>query len=145
MIDNTNSIMMSGEPASPNIKKYALEYMRKRPDHPISLKEIKMYVFEKTGENFSGGSYSGAIRDLVDEMDGRIVNVDRGVYIYLGNIKAYEINRAIDDLVEKLNEIAYVNILTTSDQDLDVIRKIPHIQERVQRLKVRYSSRGERF
>lgn len=145
MIDNTNSTLMSGEPASPIIKKYALEYMRRRADQAISLKEIKLYVFEKTGENFSGGSYSGAIRDLVDEMNGRIVNIDRGVYVYLGNIKAYEINRAIDDLIEKLNEIAYVNILTTSDQDLNVIRKIPNIQERVQRLKVGYSSKEERF
>lgn len=133
--DNERRIV--NEPASPIIKKLTEHFLRSRPDTAISLRDIKEYVYEKTGETFTPGSFSGAMRDLVEESNGRIANIDRGYYAYLGNVKVHEINTAIDNLIEELDQIAVVNFLKTSDQDLDTIRKIPDIQRHLHSLKIK--------
>ncbi|WP_214704566.1 MULTISPECIES: hypothetical protein [unclassified Exiguobacterium] len=127
------------EPASPIIKKLTERYLQTRPDEPVSLREIKEYVFRKTGEHFSPGSFSGAIRDLVEESNGKIANIDRGFYMYVGDVKVREINEAIDKLIERLDEIAFVNILKASNQDIKAIREIPNIQQGLKSLKLKES------
>ena len=125
------------EPASPIIKKIALDYLKRKTDESVSLRDIKNHVAMRTGHNFSQGSYSGAIRDLVDEMGGRIVNTDRGYYMYVGNVKANEINSAIDGLIKELNQLAYVNILKTSREDIEIIKEIPRMQDKLRDMKLK--------
>lgn len=132
MNDEINNVF---EPASPIIKKLALDYLKGKSDESVSLREIKRYVSFQTGREYSAGSYSGAIRDLVEEMGGKIVNTDRGYYMYVGSVKANEINSAIDGLIKDLNKVAYVNLLKTSKEDIEVIKGIPDIQNKLEELK----------
>lgn len=135
MFIRSNIRVNSSEAASPIIKEIALSILKNNKDEKVPLRFIKSSVEEVTGEEYTPGSFSGAMRDLVEESDGRIVNIERGYYIYMGNAKSYEINTAIDKLINDLNNIAVVNLLKAEDEDIEAIRKIPYIQERLKELK----------
>lgn len=124
------------EAASPIIKDIASNFLKTSPEEKIPLRMIKDVVEQVTGERFSSGAFSGAMRDLIEESHGKIINIERGYYIYMANAKTYEINKAIDDLISDLNEIAVVNVLTADDEDIKAIRKIPDIQARLKELKI---------
>lgn len=126
----------STEAASPKIKEVALAVLKSYKDRKVPLRFIKDEVEKATEEVYSNGSFSGAMRDLVEESDGRIVNIERGYYIYMGNAKTYEINTAIDKLINDLNDIAVVNLLKAEDEDIEAIRKIPYIQSQLKQLKL---------
>lgn len=127
----------NNEAASPVIKRIAFEILRANKGQKISLRIIRHLVEEETGEKFSSGSFSGAMRDLIEESRGRIVNVERGFYSYVSHAKSYEINAAIDALIDDLNEVAYVNLLEAEDEDIAAIRRIPDIQRKLQQLKIK--------
>lgn len=126
----------SNEAASPIIKRIAYNLLRANKGQKISLRIIRHFVEEESGESFSSGSFSGAMRDLIEESKGRIVNVERGFYSYVVHAKSYEINAAIDRLIEDLTEVAYVNLLEAEDEDIDAIKKIPDIQRKLSQLKI---------
>lgn len=126
----------STDAASPVIKDIALDILKDNKDRRVPLQFIKNQVEKHTGVMFSAGSFSGAMRDLVEESKGRVVNIERGYYIYMGNAKTYEINAAIEKLITDLNEIAVVNVLTTGDADIEAIKKIPSIQRQLKQLKI---------
>lgn len=123
--------------ASPVIKKIAWDVLRANKDQRVSLRHIREMVEIKTGERFSSGSFSGAMRDLIEESGGKIVNVERGYYSFVGHAKTYEINSAIDKLILELEEAAYVNLLKAEDEDIEAIRAIPYIQQRLEELKLK--------
>lgn len=123
--------------AGPIIKKVALDILKGNEGNDVPLRVIRHIVAEVTGKEFSGGSFSGAMRDLVEESRGRVVNSDRGIYRYERNIKKREINDAIDNLIKELDNIATDNILKISDEDLEVIRRIPSIQDSLYLLKIK--------
>lgn len=124
------------EAASPIIKKIAMDFLQSNPEQKMPLRVIKDVVEQLAGESYSPGAFSGAMRDLIEESKGKIVNIERGYYIYMANAKTYEINKAIDDLINHLNEIAVVNVLTADDEDIQAIRKIPNIQSKLNELKI---------
>lgn len=127
----------SNEAASPIIKRIAYDVLRANKGQKISLRLIRHYVEQESGETFSSGSFSGAMRDLIEESKGRIVNVERGFYSYVVHAKSYEINAAIDRLIQDLTEVAYVNLLEAEDEDINAIKKIPDIQRKLYQLKIK--------
>lgn len=122
--------------AAPIIKEIALYILSRQEGTPVALREIREEVFERTDMEFTPGSFSGAMRDLIEESGGRVTNVERGYYLYDSNVKRKSINAAIDQLIRNLDEIATDNILKLSNQDLDTIREIPRLQETLRRLKL---------
>ncbi|MEE1130314.1 MAG: hypothetical protein UHX00_01660 [Caryophanon sp.] len=118
--------------ASPIIKKIVYAYLKNHSGQPISLKELKGLVENETKKEFSNGSFSGAMRDLIEESDGRIVNVERGYYVYLKDYKVYQILSAIDEFLEELDAIAIDNILELTDQDIQTIKLIPTIKNEIE-------------
>ncbi|QXJ48309.1 hypothetical protein [Bacillus altitudinis] len=123
--------------AAPIIKEIALHLLKEAEGKDVALRDIKNFVIEATGKIFSSGSYSGAMRDLIEESRGRVINSDRGLYRYESNIKKREINDAIENLIRSLDDIATDNILKISDEDLDMIRNIPRIQHMLNELKIK--------
>lgn len=126
------------EVASPIIKELALRVLKDNIDVPISLKDLREYISDQTQTRFSSGSYSGAMRDLVEENNGRVVNNDRGKYMYVSNAKQYAINAVLDETIVKLESLAIDNILLLSERDFETIRDIPELVERIERLKYRF-------
>lgn len=122
--------------AAPIIKQIALDVLRSSEGQDVPLRFIRHAVHDITNREFSPGSFSGAMRDLVGESNGRVINPERGIYRYEKSIKKIQINEAIDGLIHSLNEIAIDNILKISDEDLKMIRKIPGIQEGLEKLKI---------
>lgn len=122
--------------ASPVIKKFVYDLLSSNPDRPIQLKQIKAYVEEETEKVYTHGSFSGAMRDLIEETNGRIVNVERGYYVYLQNFKKIQLLTAFDDFFEKLDMIATDNILELTDEDISTIRQIPLIKQRLNKIKM---------
>ena len=136
MDDSKNSLENSrNEVASPVIKYYVTHYLKNNMDIQIPLKELREYVYRETGNDFSAGSYSGAMRDLIEENNGRIINHDRGMYMYVSNAKQYAINGVLEETISKLNSLAIDNVLLLSSQDFDTIRDIPYLSEQIEKLK----------
>lgn len=121
--------------AAPVIKEWALAILKRYKDTSVPLKLIKELIIEETGFKFSPGSYSGAMRDLVDESRGRIINTDRGYYMYVSNTKGYAINAILDETIKKLDNLAYDNILSLTEEDKKTIEEIPGIIEKIKTLK----------
>lgn len=120
--------------AAPIIKKIVFNYLKERADQPIPLKTLRAVVIKTTGKEYSNGSFSGAMRDLIEDSDGRILNVERGYYVYLKNFKRLQILSAIEEFSEELDDIATDNILELTNEDIKVIRKIPEIKQILQTL-----------
>ena len=115
------------ESPSKIIREIAFLILEQNESIPVSLKSIRNLIYEITGRNFSPGTYSGAMRDLTDESNGRIVNVDRGYYLYETNIKRGQIIRTINKCKKELDNLAVDNILRLSNEDIQSIQLIPHI------------------
>jgi|GEM_PF-6199368 len=120
--------------AAPIIKKIVSDYLKEFADQPIALKTLRSIVKDTTEREYSNGSFSGAMRDLIEESDGRILNVERGYYVYLKNFKRLQILRAIEKFSMELDNIATDNILELTNEDIDIIRRIPRIKEELQNL-----------
>lgn len=127
---------LSGEAAAPFIKDWAMKILKEHKDQPVPLKFIKEEIMIKSGIEFSPGSYSGAMRDLIEENRGRIVNQSRGQYMYVSDAKRHAINSVLEDTISKLNDLAYDNILTLTHEDLDAIGKIPRLIDHIKALKI---------
>lgn len=121
--------------AAPIIKDIVYKVLKNRADKPVALKELRNLVYEKTGRNYSSGSYSGAMRDLIEESNGRIINIERGYYVYLRDFKHVQLKMAMDDFMKSLDLIATDNILELTDEDIKTIRKIPKVKQQLERIK----------
>ena len=114
--------------AAPVIKDLVYYVLKNNPGELISLKTLKKYVRDISGEEFSNGSFSGAMRDLIEENNGRILNVTRGFYVYLEDLKKQQINFAIKQLIIELDNIATDNILDLTEKDMRSIMEIPDLK-----------------
>ena len=76
------------------------------------------------------------MRDLMEESEGRVLNTDRGIYKYTSVIKKAEINKVLSDCVKSLRSVAYVNYLDVTDEDLEYIKMIPNIIEKIEDIKM---------
>ncbi|MER2175502.1 MAG: hypothetical protein ABS911_12555 [Carnobacterium sp.] len=120
-------LLQNRESPSKIIRDLAWIILSQNESVPVSLKSIRNLISETTGRIFSPGIYSGAMRDLTDESNGRIVNVDRGYYLYETNIKRGQIIRTINQCKKDLDNLAVDNILRLSNEDIQSIQMIPHI------------------
>ena len=120
--------------AAPIIKEIVYDILKANPNESMPLRFLKDVVQEKSGREFSNGSFSGAMRDLVEEFNGRIINASRGFYVYIEDLKKYQINHAINKLMDELNAIATDNILELTEKDINSIREIPRLKEGLRRL-----------
>jgi len=126
----------NNEAAAPLIKEWAMKLLKENKDNPVPLKYIRDIIISEVGAEFSSGSYSGAMRDLVAENNGRIINHSRGNYMYVSDAKRHAINRILERTIDQLNEIAFDNVLVLTDEDWDAIKEIPHLISRIKELKL---------
>ncbi|MFD1736939.1 hypothetical protein ACFSCX_10230 [Bacillus salitolerans] len=126
------------------IRYYTKKLLSDYQEH--SIQEIKKYVQEQTGKEFTDGTYSGALRDLLAKETG-YSNISRGIYIrekdsiYIDN-EYVEIEptlnekviiilqRTIDNLYTEANSI---NILNVKPKDLEVAEKINLLISEIQK------------
>lgn len=119
------------------IKNLAFEFLRDNIDKDVPLRVIREFIYGQTRSDFSHGMYSSAMRDLVDESNGRILNTDRGMYRYVSNVKKREINDILDRCIKELEDAGYVNYLMVDEKDLEYINYIPKIADKIERLKLK--------
>lgn len=117
------------------IKHMAKEILRSKKGEEVYLKDIRRLIQRELGREFSAGMYSSAMRDLMEEEDGRIINVDRGVYMFVKSKKKHEINGVLDDCIESLKGTAIVDLLTVEEEDIKYIKHIKDMIERIEELK----------
>lgn len=127
---------VSPPPQSDLIKKVAFQLITEAEGEAVLLRKIKRSLEEDHSMQFTSGALSGAMRDLVKEKNGHVLNEKRGEYRYVGDVRSHQINRVLSKAIEELDQLAYVNILTASEMDLDVIRSIPEIQAQLEQLKL---------
>lgn len=122
--------------AAPIIKQVVYNILKENKGKEVPLRYLKTCVNEMTDQEFSNGSFSGAMRDLVEETNGRVMNVERGIYKYVVNVKRTQINNAIDRLINELANLTIDNVLELSQDDIQTIHYIPNLIEHLQQLKV---------
>lgn len=123
------------ESSTQKIKNMAKEILKKKKGEPVYLKDIRNSITLQLGREFSSGVYSSAMRDLIEEEKDRIVNVDRGVYMYVSSIKKYEINNVLDNCIKSLKGTAYVDLLNVEDEDIKYIGYINNMIDVIENLK----------
>lgn len=123
-------------PQSDLIKKVAYHLIKEAEGEAVTLRRIKRVLAEDHAMQPTSGALSGAMRDLVKDKNGHVLNEKRGEYRYVGDVRSHQINRVLSKAIEELDQLAYVNILTASEMDLDVIRSIPEIQAQLEQLKL---------
>jgi len=117
------------------IKNMARNILKKNKGKEIYLKDIRRIIAREFNQPFSPGVYSSAMRDLIDEEDGRIINVDRGIYMYVDSVKKHEINKVLEECIQSLKASAYVDYLNTDEQEFQYIKQIPKIVESIENMK----------
>lgn len=136
VLEKEEKLMLTDNSKTKNIKILALDYLKSKVDQEVSLREIRNYVLKTTRTQFSSGVFSSAMRDLMEESEGRVLNTDRGIYKYTSVIKKAEINKVLSDCVKSLRSVAYVNYLDVTDEDLEYIKMIPNIIEKIEDIKM---------
>ena len=117
--------MKNYKSAAQIILKHAKEFLN--TNQTMTIPQLKEYVHEQTGENFSNGCYT-AITRLVESPE--YSTIERGVYAYnpdkviklqLVINKNYSINEGIVQVlantIEKLMRLAKVNIVDKSEEE----------------------------
>jgi len=128
---------MKDESKTHFVKRQIYKYLSMNSDSPVRLADIREYIINNYKVEFSPGVFSSAIRDLIDE-EGRIINIDRGVYMFVKSTKKLEINTILDDAIDGLREAAFVNYLEVDDLDVRYIKEIPNLIEKLQEMKIEY-------
>lgn len=121
------------------IKDMAYDFLEARTDRNVPLRMIRAYIQKQTGEPYSHGMYSSAMRDLIEESNGRIVNTERGFYKFISSIKKREINEILDSCIDSLNSAGIINYLKVDQQDIEYIKKIPQLIEEIEKLKLKWN------
>lgn len=119
------------------IKKLAFSFLKENIDKEVPLRLIRSYINNRTGKEFSHGMYSSAMRDLVEESEGRILNTERGYYKYVSSVKKGEINDILGRCIKDLENAGYVNFLSVNQTDLDYIKEIPNLVKNIEKLKLK--------
>lgn len=116
-----------------NLARHILEINKGKE---VYLKDIRSRIEEELGRSFSPGMYSSAMRDLLEEEDGLIANPDRGIYMYLDNVKKFQINSVLDGAIEDLKSTAVVDMLSIGPEEIRYINKIPDMIKKLERMKI---------
>jgi hypothetical protein len=114
-----------------------------------SIQEIKGYVHQKSGKQFSHGTMVGAIRDLL-EKNPNFENIRRGIYIQRESVSSHdeivdgpsrtEVKSLKDSSISILNETIQalyeaagkINILNLQQADLETTAKVKTIISNLQ-------------
>lgn len=118
------------------IKREALRILKEKKGEEVYLKDIRKEIELNRDRRFSAGMYSGAMRDLTQKSNSRVVNVKRGVYMYVDNAKKARINKVLDNCISELEDIGYINILEANAEDMTYIEKIPEIINKIKSCKI---------
>lgn len=113
------------------LRYYAEQLLEDGQEH--SVQEIKDYVkcHSEHSEDFTIGMYSGALRSLVQNSNGKYAIVKRGKY-QLINVREMvkeesalknRIIDMLDDFCGQLQEACTVNIMNVGKTDLEVAKK----------------------
>lgn len=118
------------------VKNLARHILEVNKGQEVYLKDIRAKIEEELNQSFSAGMYSSAMRDLLEEEDGLIANPDRGIYMYLDNMKKYQINSILDGAIEDLKTTAVVDMLSIGPEEIRYINKIPDMIKKIERMKI---------
>jgi len=123
------------------IKEHTKELIQKQGS--VTPPEVKEYI-EGKGYNFTSGQYAGALRSLLDEPG--YYKKTRGEYTYdLGSAtslnrsdygKDVEINEVLEKAILLLKQVAIVDVLNTSETEINTIKEIPKIISALEGLKI---------
>ncbi|WRM43396.1 hypothetical protein [Staphylococcus phage LY01] len=116
-------------------KDLALEILKDNKNKEIPLILIKYKIKEKYGLEFKHTIISSAMRDLLKENE-RVVNIDRGIYLYSTNLKKIKINKNIDICIDNIKEIFKDNYLELSNEEKELLRNNKNIIEKLYDLKI---------
>ncbi|MDN5664351.1 MAG: hypothetical protein L0G74_11300 [Staphylococcus equorum] len=117
------------------IKNMARKILMDKKGESIYLRDIRRLITRELHREFTAGVYSSAMRDLIDEENGKIINVDRGLYMYVSCVKKHEINQVLDDCIISLKGTAYVDLLSVEEEDVKYIHEIKRMVEVIENLK----------
>lgn len=118
------------------IKNMAKQILKTNKGGEVYLKDIRRLISRELNQEFSPGMYSSAMRDLMEEEKGKIVNVDRGIYMYVESVKKTEINGALDNCIDSLKSAAYIDYLNVKEEELEYIKQIPILIEKIEKMKL---------
>ena len=111
--------------AAPIIRRHTLQLLEERAPENVSLRDIRAYVEEAAGEKFTLAMFSGALRDLVIEQEGRVTNPERGFYRYNANAKREQISQILNKARRELDKVAFGNYLMLSAEEKETLKLIP--------------------
>ncbi len=130
--------------AAPIIKSCAKEFLSQNEN--MTIDNLKAYVLEKTGYNFTSGQYAGALKTLTDE-EGYIT-IRRGVYACRSenwpvttNVLNEpislrdQINHTLGQAQANLRKLAIVDLYNANDQMLADASKLKKIIQSIGDLK----------
>ena len=113
------------------LRYYAEQLLEDGQEH--SVQEIKEYVkcHSEHSEDFTIGMYSGALRSLVQNSNGKYAIVKRGKYQLINAREMVKEESALknkimdmlDDFCGRLQEACTVNIMNVDKTDLEVARR----------------------
>lgn len=129
---------MKNESRTHFLKRHIKQYLQMNSDKEINLIEIRDHISDSLNEDFSPGMYSSAMRDLTEEKESKIVNLSRGVYIYVKSKKKVEINKVLDDTIEKLKNVAVISYLEINDLEERYLKEIPRLIAEIENMKINY-------
>lgn len=128
---------MKDESKTHFIKRQIYKYLSMNSDKPVRLVDIREFLNSNHNIDFSPGIFSSAIRDLIDEEE-RIINIDRGVYMFVKSTKKLEINTILDNAIDELKHAAFINFLDVEDLDVRYIKEIPNLIKKIEDMKIKY-------
>lgn len=134
-----NKQQASPNPAAPFIKECARKILSSH--QTMTVNDLKNYIAENYGFDFTSGQYAGALKTLVDEPD--YTTIRRGVYVYnptpsnVSNESSFreKINLILEESVSNLRKLAVVNLLQIQPKS-DEIETLRQVIQRIENLKL---------
>lgn len=112
------------------LRYFAKQLLEDGKEH--SIQEIKEFVtcHSKHSQDFTTGMYSGALRSLVQNSNGKYITVKRGIYQLAktgkerenSNLKEKIIN-ILEDSCKQLEDACTINIMNVDKRDLKAAQK----------------------
>lgn len=120
------------------IRYYTKQLLEDNKEH--SVQEIKKYIFDNIGKEYSDGAYAGALRDLVAKEEC-YENPRRGIYVYKSNDGELKkvANNILKETIEKLYlEVGKINVLTITQDDFKVVNQIKEVIQELENIKTKF-------
>lgn len=124
-------------PAATFIRKYAKKYLNNHEE--MSINELKEYIQQECGYEFTIGEYAGALRTLIHEPGYKTIR--RGIYTFesVKDIPLLDnVNNILDQTIIQLRKLGIVDLLQETDSDyLESFNLLKQTIEKLEELKIK--------